>query len=439
MKLNIVLITAFFITSNIFSQIDKLKLDSLFNVLSLNNKAMASISISKNSHVIYQKTIGYSCIDDSIKSTDETKYRIGSITKMFTSVLVSQLIEKNKISLKTTLNKYYPKIPNSSNITIEELLYHRSGIYDYVQDSLYFKTSSKVMSKKEYLTILESSRPEFSPDSTFMYSNSNYILLGYIIEDILHQSYSDVVNQNIISKLNLKNTFYGGSVNCKNNEALSYEFIGSKWIEQKSSDMSLPGGAGAIVSTSKDLAIFIDALFNNKLINSNSLKQMMVFKDGSGMGIFSFPFYERKAFGHTGGIDSYHSMLTYFVKDSLSISYCTNGEVYPMNDILIGVLSCCFNKKYELPTFTKSKSAPTDLLKYVGVYFNSTLNMSVKIDQLNKSLIAQASGQPSFPLDFFEPDKFKYDKAGVIMEFDTKNSTMLLKQNGASFPFKKIK
>lgn len=148
MKLYIVLVTSFLLSSNISSQINSLKLDSLFNILSSNGKAMGSISILKKNNLIYQKSIGYSCFNDSLKSTNETKYRIGSITKMFTSVLIFQLIENNKISLNTTLNKYYPNIPNSSRITIEQLLYHRSGIYDYVQDSIYFKTKSKKSIKR---------------------------------------------------------------------------------------------------------------------------------------------------------------------------------------------------------------------------------------------------------------------------------------------------
>jgi CubicO group peptidase (beta-lactamase class C family) len=134
--------------------------------------------------------------------------------------------------------------------------------------------------------------------------------------------------------------------------------------------MSIPGGAGAIVSTPTDLVKFIEALFSLKLVSNTSLSQMKTLTDGFGMGMFQIPFYEKRAYGHNGGIDGFASNLAYFPEEGLAIAYCTNGQAYPMNNILIGVLSIYFNKPYPIPTFnTTPVSLKTeDLDKYLGVY-----------------------------------------------------------------------
>src|ERR1051326_7056413 len=94
--------------------LNKPKLDSLFNALSESNKVMGSVALSRNGKIIYSRAFGYSLISDKEKvfATTNTKYRIGSITKMFTAVMIFQLVEEGKIKLETTLNNYFPKIPN---------------------------------------------------------------------------------------------------------------------------------------------------------------------------------------------------------------------------------------------------------------------------------------------------------------------------------------
>ncbi|MEO7925118.1 MAG: serine hydrolase domain-containing protein [Saprospiraceae bacterium] len=116
--------------------VNSAKLDSFFNILGEKNKAMGSIAISKNGHLIYTKAIGYSRISDLVKTaaTKQTKYRIGSITKMFTAVMIFQLKEEKKLELKNTLAMYFPDIPNAKKVTIGNLLNHRSGIHNFTDE-----------------------------------------------------------------------------------------------------------------------------------------------------------------------------------------------------------------------------------------------------------------------------------------------------------------
>src|SRR5215469_15273243 len=116
--------------------LDKAKLDQFFDRLAEKNKAMGSLTIAKEGKVLYTRAIGYSQIDGTEKKplTAATRYRIGSITKMFTAVMILQLVEDGKLKLTDTLDKFFPQIPNAKNITIVQILSHRSGIPNVRRD-----------------------------------------------------------------------------------------------------------------------------------------------------------------------------------------------------------------------------------------------------------------------------------------------------------------
>ncbi len=293
--------------------LNTLKLDSLFNVLEENNKFMGSIALSQNGKVIYTKSVGFDDIETGKKSTINTKYRIGSISKMFTSALVFKAIEENKLSLNKTLKNYFPTIENSEKITIGNLLNHRSGIHNFTNDEKYLTYNTEPKTEKEMITIISGFKSDFEPNSKSEYSNSNYVLLSIILEKTYNSRFKDLIREKISKPLNLKNTYYGNTIYINNNESNSYNYT-TNWTKETETDMSIPLGAGAIVSTPTDLTKFIETLFTEKIISKESLERMTVIIDGYGMGVFQFPFNDKKSFGHTGGIDGFSSFLSYFPK-----------------------------------------------------------------------------------------------------------------------------
>ena len=241
----------------------QIKADSLLDYLFKNNKLMTSVTIAKSGKIVYENATGYSQLNGKEKkySTTDTKYRIGSITKMFTAVIVFQLIEEKKLSLDDTLSKYFPGVPNADKITISNLLNHHSGLYNITNDSTYPSWDTSPKTEQEMLKIIKSHKPVFKPGERVEYSNTNYILLGYIIEKITGNRYEDELKKRIVNRIGLKTTYYGHKIDINNNEALSFNFSDNKWVISKETDMSIPGGAGAIVSTTSDLTEFIYALF----------------------------------------------------------------------------------------------------------------------------------------------------------------------------------
>jgi len=281
-------------------------------------------------------------------------------------------------------------------------------------------------------------KPDFEPDAKAEYSNTNFVLLGYIIEKITGKPYAEELKQRITSKIGLENTYYGAKANPANNEAYSYTFSG-QWTQQPETDMSIPGGAGSIVSTPADLVKFIEALFAGKLISPANLELMKTMKDHFGMAMFVIPFYDKQGYGHNGGIDGFTSMLVFFPGDKLAVAYTSNGAVTSTNDVMTGALSIYFDRPFAIPEFKTLALTSADLDKYLGNYASTQMPLKVTITKNNATLMAQATGQGAFPLEAVATDKFVFSAAGVTILFNPAQNSFTLTQGGNNYLFTKTK
>ncbi len=428
------LIILVFEIAGISQPTDRSKLDQYFQVLGKADKFMGSVAISKDRKLIYTTAVGFLDRVNKVVATENTIYRIGSISKTFTAVLILKSAEEGKLKLTETIETYFPTIKNGSKISISDLLYHRSGIHNFTDSPDYLTWNTLPKSEAEMISIIAKPESDFEPGSKSAYSNSNYVLLSYILVKIYNQPYEAILHSKIIKPLKLTNTRFGGKINAKNNEAYSYRFT-TAWSLEPETDMSIPMGAGSIISTPTDIILFMEALFNNELISSASLEQMKTLKDRYGMGLFQFPFYESRGFGHTGGIDGFSSVFTYFPEAKVAYALTSNGSNFNTNNISIAVLSYAYNKPFEIPNFNTVALTSTDLDKYLGIYVSKQLPLQITVSKNNATLMAQATGQAAFSLEATEVDKFKFEAAGVVMEFNPAENQMTLKQGGGVFTF----
>lgn len=326
------------------------KLNAFFNTIASINKGMGSISFFQDSEEIYHKTIGFSNVKNQIKSNKRTKYRIGSITKTFTATIIIQLVDEGKLSLETKLATFFPEIPNASNITIESLLRHRSGLYDITNQEDFANWMEKPQTQEQMVYRIIKNGIIFNVNEQMEYSNTNYILLSYIAEKIEGNTFDKILLSRIIEPCDLKDTYFGGEIKNENNEAFSYS-MENEWKLATETDMSVPMGAGGIISTPTDVNIFYDQLFNGNLISDSSRLAMTDIIDGWGMGLSQFPFPNKLAYGHPGSIDGFSSIVVYFPKEKLGITYIANGEDLPLRNIFFTALNIYFDDNFEIPKF----------------------------------------------------------------------------------------
>ena len=432
------LLTLVLCTAGHAQTLDKAKLDQLFDRLLEKNKGMGSLVVAKDGNVLYTRSFGYRQITGTEKKplTAATKYRISSITKMYTAVMVFQLIEEGKLKLTDTLDKFFPQIPNASRITIAQMLSHRSGIPDPQPDASWWLQPK---TKDEIVAAIAKGQPQFEPDTKTAYSNEGYNLLGYVVEQAGGKSYPEALKERITSKIGLKDTYLGvGQADPAKHEAIAYHYVGG-WREGSEPDLSIPGAAGAILSTPEEMTIFIKALFDLKLVSQDSLKQMTTTRDGEGMGITTFTFAGRTVYGETGGSGSSGAWLNYFPEEKLALAYTTNMKIFPVSDIVSGVFDIYWNRPFQIPAFDALEVSPDILDRYVGVYSIAGTPAKMTVTRDGAALYIKAgTGQSGVALEATAENKFKID-GGAAFEFDVEKGLLTVTRGNARSAFTKEK
>lgn len=419
------------------TEIDNRKLDSLFTNLHKHELGMGNIAISKNNQLVYQKALGYSLLNSKKKSaTTKTLYRIGSVTKMFTTVLVFQLIENGQLNLDDRLNNYFKEIPNAKLITIKNLLNHSSGLENYSDTPDFQQWKYEKKTKKDLIKIIEKSKARFIPNKKHEYSNTNFLLLSLILEKVSRKPYQEILKENIFQKINLNKTYYEKANDTLAKKSKSYKYFDNNWNQEREDVAENHIGAGAIVSTSSDLLKFIDALFSHKLINKKSLKKMTSFSKDYGLGVFKFQFGSSTAYGHEGRINEYYTTLIHIQDIGLSIAYCTNGILYPKDDIVNAVVQICLKNDYKLPYFNGIKINDKELMDLLGNYSSDNMPIKVICKVYNDQLFVETQGKP-FKTIKIGSNYFANYQYGYFFEFKPNDNTLLIKETDNIYTLKK--
>jgi CubicO group peptidase (beta-lactamase class C family) len=265
---------------------------------------------------------------------------------MFTAAMIFQFVEEGKLKLTDTLDKFFPQIPNAGKITIAHILSHRSGIHDFIREPDFRAWSLTPRTKDETLAFIARGKPDFEPGEKRSYSNAGFVLLGYVVEKLAGKPYQDALKKRITGKLGLKDTYAGtGKTDVSKKESFSYSYAGD-WKQHEEMDLSIPGGAAAIISTPSDLVKFIQALFDGKLISQENVNQMK-----NGIGMSENKLGGKTVYGHSGGTDGFSSTVFYLPEEKLAVAYTANAKVYSHGKIFSGILDIYYNKPFEIPTF----------------------------------------------------------------------------------------
>lgn len=273
------------------------------------------------------------------------EFRAGSITKSFVAAVALQLIAEKRIALDAPIDDYLPGLlPYKQAITVHELLQHRSGLVDYtkIQPNVLFPTLESVSTRRfrnysmDALIRIATAKPlEFMPGSKFSYSNTNYLVLGELIEKITGQSVATELNRRVIAPLGLRHTYLAGAFPVLPRPAEhGYEQLaaGKPLTDLTTYNMTVAASAGAIVSTTDDLNRFYAALLTGRLLPPAQLQQMKQTvqtgpHDGYGLGLSSAQVCGETIWGHSGSAPGYHTVSFSTADASRQITISTNRSL----------------------------------------------------------------------------------------------------------------
>ncbi len=431
-------LSAISISGIAFSQNNiKEKLGNYFDSLFVHHKVMGSFAFTDKNQTNFLKVVGFSDVEKQQKANMNTRYRVGSVSKTFTAVLIMKAVEDKKISLDQKLSDFYPEIPNAGKITIEQLLQHRTGIQNLTNKAEFAEYYTKPQTEADLINTIKKYASDFEPGSKHEYSNSNYILLGFILEKVYKKPYAELIKDKIVKPLKLTLTGVGEKIDTSKNQAESYLYANENYHRLPETDMSVPAGAGNITSTPTELITFITGLEQGKLIKKSNVDKMKNFIDGYGYGLVKLPDDSNSGFGHNGVIDGFISAVFYFPDEKLAVSYTINQADMDTDEIFEKMMLTAKGKDFKMPGFKTVQIAESELQKFTGTYSSRDMPLKINIFIQDKKLMGQATGQSAFPLDATSETSFKFDISGIVINFRPEKKQFDIIQGGVKTTFTK--
>jgi CubicO group peptidase (beta-lactamase class C family) len=428
------------------AQSDADKINELLTAYARQYKFSGTALVISKGQVVFNKGYGFKNAKDSTYNDVNSVFQIGSVTKQFTATIILQLQEQKKLSVQDKLSKYFPAFSWADSITIENLLTHTSGIYNYTNNGKFMSTEATKPASQEKIFALFKDKPlDFKPGSNFSYSNSGYMLLGYIIEKVTGQSYEQVVRERIFKPLGMTHSGFDFAHLADPNRATGYNVYTEK-IKMPSLivDSSASFAAGAIYSTVNDLWEWHKGLMKNTVIKAATQEKAYTpYKNNYGYGWFIDSIFGKRRISHDGGIFGFVSTFVRIPADDACIVLLANMGTGSLGDMSKGILSILYNQPYVLPKDKKVITVDSTVLQqYVGEY--ELTPGFLMVVRLNKGVLTvQASGQGELEMFAETPTKFFLKVVDAQIEFvkngEGKVEKLILNQGGAEMPAKKVK
>lgn len=298
-----------------------------------------SVLVGKKGQVLLSKGYGMANFEHDIPNTSTTKYRVGSISKQFTSTSILLLEERELLHVGDAISKYIPDFPNGDAITIHHLLTHTSGIPNFNRIPDFTDIKGNYSSLVSTIDRFKHKPLEFTPGTKFNYCNSGYILLAHIIELITGDSYDHFLDNNIFLPLHMQNSGLDDYKTVLKNRASGYEIVDNQMKNSEFIHMSIPKGAGSIFSTVEDLYLWVQSLITDKILNKSSLEKLFTsYLDNYGFAWYidqiSIKNKLRKRIHHSGGIFGFQNQLHRYADDDIVIILSSNigtSDIYPLS------------------------------------------------------------------------------------------------------------
>ena len=398
-------------------------IDAIFNQAYPADSPGATVLIAKDNQILYRKAFGMANLELNVPMKPENVLRLASITKQFTSTAVLILVEQGKLSLQDPLSKYIPDFPRGHEITLHHLLNHTSGIKSYT-NLPEFRTKMRLdLTPEEIIGIFKNLPLEFDPNEQYEYSNSGYVLLGYLIEKVSGMPYSDFIQKAIFDPLGMKNSYYADAYQMVPNRANGYQWYEGSYENPEYLSPTMVYAAGSLMSTVDDMFLWNKAIQNNLLVSEKS-KQMAFtnykLTNGTptnyGYGWAINEIADATTIEHTGGING----------------FTTSGIGVPSSNIYSIVLTNLDDGKGPETHNIKAvaailgkpitENAPVkisekDLKKWVGAYQFDEVVRFISLE--NGSLYSMREGGRPMKLEPLAPNEFRFENSLTTYRFSS--------------------
>ncbi|NRF40708.1 serine hydrolase [Pedobacter foliorum] len=428
------------------------KLDSFLNNANRFSQFNGSVLVSYKGKIILNKGYGFKDFATNSMNDQYTIFRIGSITKTFTATLILMLEEQGKLSLQDKLSKYFPDFPSGEKLTIQHLLNHSSGLYDYASnmDRADSAITDHPVAKDKILAQFIDQPLAFTPGSKYHYTNSGYYLLGLITEKVTGKPWEQAIRENILNPLQMTHSGFDFRALKSKDKPIGYQIFNE--IEQMPDvvwDSTVTYAAGGLYTTSADMLAWAKAVTEQKLLSKVGWRKaftVQIGKYGNGWDVDSLSGV--RFVGHNGGFPGFSAHLLIFPEDDLQVIVLSNVSdntyVTPISKALASMVLkkpipgglAIIPKNFNLPQKALETFAGNYQFdkKHQAQVFLTNGKLFIKADsnQLPVTRILPLSNNTFFLSSVFITIglNFEKDKAGKV-------TNMIMTKDGNSFNWKR--
>jgi CubicO group peptidase (beta-lactamase class C family) len=355
------------------------RIDSLVSApMKTGNLAGMAIAVVKGRDTLLMKGYGYADLENQVPVTPQTVFRIGSLTKQFTSAAIMKFVEQGKLSLDDDITKYLPQVPtHGRKILIRHLLNHTSGIPSYTDVREFGPKSRTDLAHDSLLAIVAKDSLQFEPGSHFYYNNTGYFILGMLIEKLSGKPYGEYLSETEFTPNGLASTTYCDTRRIITHRAQGYQ-RGRGGLENADFlSMDLPYAAGSLCSTVGDLVSWSRKLHSGAIVSPASLRRMTTpekLTSGRtmpyGYGLQPDTLGGHRYVAHGGGINGFISYLVHFPDDTLTVAVLSNTGPAPSDRVAMDAARVVFGLPIGQPVPPPKDLAltPQDRARYAGSY-----------------------------------------------------------------------
>lgn len=347
--------------------------------------AGVAVAVARGPFIVHAAGYGFADVENSIPVTPETVFRVGSITKQFTAAAILDLVDEGRLSLDDRLTEYLPDYPGpGADVTVSMLLSHTAGIKNYTTLEPWWETLTMEMSPRRLIGSFEEAPFDFAPGSEFSYSNSGYVLLGWIAEQITGQPYGGILNERLFAPLNLRSASYCDDRALVPNRARGYAITDGELVHAAYVSMSQAYAAGGVCASARDLARWMSQLSSGGAIGRDGWQRMTrpaTLADGSsveyGYGLAIGSLEGHRRVGHVGGMLGFAGQIAYYDEDDITIVVLSNTEGARTSVLESEIARVVFG--LEADEVLDLPLTPDELSAYVGTYDLRLARVSVAV------------------------------------------------------------
>jgi len=405
---------------------------------------MGTVLVARGDEILLDKGYGFANLELNVPDTPPTKFRLGSVTKQFTATAIMLLQERGKINVDDPVKKYMPDAPAAwDKITIFNILTHTAGIPNYTNFPEYPALQAIPTTPQKLVARFIDKPLDFQPGEKYSYSNSGYIVLGYLVEKLSGETYEKFLQENIFTPLGMNDSGYDSNTAIIPHRAEGYAPSATGIVNADYTDMTVPFSAGALYSTTEDLLRWEKGLNGGKLLKPDSLVMMTTpFKNNYAFGLEVRTVNGHKVINHGGGIQGFNTMVSYYPDDKLEVIVLSNINGAAPQDLTTKLAAVVHGEKVILSSERKQIQVDPKVFDGYAGRYQLMPNVIVSVTREGNHLFSQVNAQPKseiFPEaanDYFMKDAdaqitFVTDSQGHATE-------VILHQNGQDRHAKRI-